>query len=380
MTRKQATFITIALILALALTFLIYGSRLTPETPSAPAPTSTSEPTNLPEPIAVPVATDVSEATGADFAPHPNNPVLAPGAPGSWDSETVFNSRVVFKDGIYHMFYNGSSSLVLETIAIGYATSRDGQSFTRHTSSPILEGDETGFDALQVGTGVPIMEDDTWILYYNAGSGPGPGKTIGRATSPNPSGPWTRNREPILVAGRPGEWDSEFIMPDSIIATGGGYVMYYSGGAGWPEGTTAIGMATSPDGLTWTKYDDPGTTDSPFAESDPVLQSGDPSHWDFASVWGCTVLKTAHGWEMLYTGSDTKRVQIGYATSLDGIHWTKFEDNPILTPEIEPMLSEGALPILQSPSVIVKDSTYTVYYDYGVSTGGIGVATGVIPK
>jgi predicted GH43/DUF377 family glycosyl hydrolase len=310
--------------------------------------------------------------------PYQSNPVLTKGTSGSWDAGTVFNSHVVFNDGLYHMFYNGSSSPRLESMAIGYATSPDGRAFTKYTSNPIFEADGSGFDALQVGTGVPLVEEDTWILYYNAGSGPGPGKTIGRATAPNPSGPWIRSIHPVLMVGSPGEWDSGFVMPDSVIATDVGYVMYYSGGAGWPGGTSMIGMATSPDGITWAKYNDPATTDPPFAESDPVLQSGPSGSWDSDSVWGCAVLKTASGWEMFYSGGDAISVQIGYATSTDGIHWSKREDNPILAPETDPVAAETESLILEAPSVIVDDSTYVLYYDYGVSTGSIGVATGAI--
>ena len=71
-------------------------------------------------------------------------------------------------DGLYHMFYNGSPNPDAASTAIGYATSPDGRSFTRHASNPILAGDETGFDALQVGYGAPLVVEDTWILYYNA--------------------------------------------------------------------------------------------------------------------------------------------------------------------------------------------------------------------
>jgi predicted GH43/DUF377 family glycosyl hydrolase len=285
------------------------------------------------------------------------------------------------------MFYNGIASPGLDTMAIGYATSADGRSFTKHASNPILTGDESGFDARRVGYGVPLFEEDTWILYYNAGGTErGLGKTIGRATAPAPSGPWARRQQPVLAAGGSGEWDSLSIVPESVVATEEGYVMYYSGEYGYydedgrPVGVIMIGMATSPDGITWTKYDDPATTDPPFAESDPVLQPGPPDSWDSAIVWECAVHKVAGGWEMFYTGSNQQRIQIGYATSSDGFHWTKHRENPIFVPEIDPLATETEPPLLEAPSVVVNDSTYTLYYDYGLIPGGIGVATGKIPR
>jgi hypothetical protein len=60
------------------------------------------------------------------------------------------------------------------------------------------------------------------------------------------------------------------------------------------------GLATSADGINWTKYDDPSTTEAPYAKSDPVLQPS-PSGWDAEDVI-CSVMKTDTGWEMLYQG------------------------------------------------------------------------------
>jgi hypothetical protein len=333
-----------------------------------------------PEPTITPVKTATLEPVGINFAPYQDNPVLANGASGSWDAEVVFSGNVVFKGGLYHMFYNGSPSPTLQSVAIGYANSPDGLSFAKYASNPTFEADGSGFDAVQVGNGIPLVEENTWILYYNASLRPGPGPTIGRATAPDPSGPWTRDRDPVLTVGSQGEWDSGFVMPDSVIATDEGYVMYYSGGADWPGGAAAIGMATSPDGILWTKYNDPTTTAPPFVESDLVMQPGPPGSWDSDGVWGCTALGTPTGWEMFYSGSDLKSVQIGYATSIDGIHWTKHKDNPILGAETEPVVAEIESPILQSPSAIVNDSTYVLYYDYGISRSGIGMAMGTITR
>jgi hypothetical protein len=260
-------------------------------------------------------------------------------------------------------------------MAIGYAVSTDGRTFTRLAAEPILTGDGRGFDARQVSSGVPLLEGNTWVLYYSAGGGPGPGSAIGRATAAEPTGPWDRGSQPVLLVGSPSQWDADFTSPEGVLATAEGYGMYYTGGTSWPESTAMIGRATSPDGITWTKYDDPDTSDAPFAQSDPVLSVGSDGSWDSISVWGCTVLETRTGWEMFYTGSDGVSVRIGYAVSPDGIHWTKREGNPILSPADDPAAA-GLTPVLQSPSVVMDGSIYVMYYDYGVSFGGIGLAMG----
>jgi hypothetical protein len=94
--------------------------------------------------------------------------------------------------------------------------------------------------------------------------------------------------------------------------------MYYSGydGVRW-----SVGIATSTDGIGWTKY-----------SGNPVLTVGNPGAWDDNSVWGVSVVKIAPtDYRMWYTGNRSDgRARIGYATSSDGVHWTKFAGNPIL--------------------------------------------------
>jgi predicted GH43/DUF377 family glycosyl hydrolase len=316
-----------------------------------------------------------------NFMPYEHNPVFAPGPAGSWDDKLVFMPHVVHKDGLFHLFYNGSNG---SKMAIGYANSPDGFTFTRSTANPVLDGEGSGFDAFQVTAGLPLVVGDTWILYYSARSapGPGPGQAIGRATASSPEGPWTRDFAPVLVAGSPGEWDSGFVTPNSVIATDDGYVMYYTGGAQFGVPPQLIGVATSLDGVHWVKYNDPCTTAPPFAESDPVLDLGPAGSYDSRSASFACVLKTTSGWEMFYNAITDMPTccdhQIGYAVSDDGIHWTKYEDNPILALSMEPLAASSRY--MESSSVIVKGSTYFLYYDYGPARGGIGVALGTVSR
>jgi len=312
------------------------------------------------------------------LTPYQGNPVISLGSPGSWDAGWVGFGRTILYDGVYYIFYEASQNFFTNPISIGYATSTDGISFTKYENNPVLEGDGTGFDAYFVAEPVPLIEDSTWILYYNASSvtSSDPGPDIGRATAPNPFGPWTRDENPVLETGNPGEWDSGILVPNSVIHTDSGYIMYYSASTG-PPGSfqpAMVGMATSPDGITWTKYDDPTTTDPPYADSDPVLPLGTPGSWDSGYAWECSVLRTTSGWEMYYTGfpdSWTKE-RIGYATSPNGINWIKYEGNPLLEPT-EPWANLFMI----SSSVILIDSTYFLYYT-GMSNfpdAQIGLAT-----
>ncbi len=313
-----------------------------------------------------------------ELTPYQGNPVLGFGSPGSWDAGWVAFGRTLLHNGTYYTFYAGSPDLMTTPEAIGYATSSDGISFTKYANNPVISGDSTGFDAYFVSEPVPLFENNTWVLYYNARPAPPgePGPAIGRATAPDPSGPWTRGENPVLEKGNAGEWDAEFVMPNSVIHTDTGYIMYYSASIGPPsQGAPAmVGMATSEDGITWTKYNDPATTDPPYADSDPVLTLGATGSWDAGFAWECTVWQSSNGWEMYYSGtpSDFSTEQIGYATSTDGIHWDKYENNPILGPDE----SWNGLWVLASSTILI-DSTYYLYYTGfdGFTSAQIGLAT-----
>ncbi|MFQ5650838.1 MAG: T9SS type A sorting domain-containing protein [bacterium] len=316
-----------------------------------------------------------------NFTPYENNPVIAYGPAGSWDAGVIYLPEVVFKDSLYYMFYSGSANLMTTPFAMGYATSTDGFTWSKYNGNPVFQADGSGFDAFSAAEPCILLEDNLWVMYYSARSvpGPGPGPAIGRATAPEPAGPWTRLEDPVLTVGSAGEWDAHFVTPNTIIATDTGFVMYYSGGTGFPFPPTndhaRVGMATSADGINWVKYDDPATTDPPFAESDPVLQLGAPGSYDSGLAWECDVLPTENGWEMFYTSDpdDFSGERLCYATSSDGIHWTKDANNPFLSPT-----QPWATLDLVAPSVIKIDGTYFMYY-LGTTTllnGQIGLATG----
>jgi predicted GH43/DUF377 family glycosyl hydrolase len=290
------------------------------------------------------------------YIPYAGNPVLEPGTGDAWDSQVVSAPSVVFVDGTYYLFYLGSGPGNIG--AIGYATSSDGVSFEKHVGNPILAGDGSGFDADYVGFPAVLVEEGTWIIYY-LGQASGGQMQIGRATAPAPYGPWTRNYNPVLAPGSFWEWDGAWVMPSSVIPTDSGYVLYYTGAGNAPI-RSKIGRATSTDGLVWTKYNDP-STGSPYAESDPVLQPGPPDAWDYRYIFRSSIRQTAGGWEVFYGGYAAMHLSsaIGYASSPDGIHWSKDPRNPTLHPKDEPM----AAAYLQNPSIVQTGSTDWLYYD-----------------
>ena len=98
------------------------------------------------------------------------------------------------------------------------------------------------------------------------------------------------------------------------------FVMYYDGTTG---GSESLGLAVSNDGINWRGYND-GVA--------PVLAgTGVGGDWDAGYVSRATIIKDGpDDYNMWYSGGvGAMNHGIGYASSADGINWTRDADNPI---------------------------------------------------
>jgi len=115
---------------------------------------------------------------------------------------------------------------------------------------------------------------------------------------------------PILTKSASG-FDASYVNCPCVLYVNGIYRMWYWG----INGTiNSVGYATSTDGINWTKY-----------AGNPVLQADvNSSAFDAKGIRTFRVHYDGVRFHMLYTGYSTSNVRrIGYAYSLDGIHWTK---------------------------------------------------------
>jgi uncharacterized repeat protein (TIGR01451 family) len=164
---------------------------------------------------------------------------------------------------------------------------------------------------------------------------------------------------PVLDVGVPGSWDDTWIWSPTVILDGSSYQMWYSGEDG--SGVYQIGLATSPDGITWTR-----------SVSNPVLS---PSQsWEIGRILNPSVILDETTYKMWYTGVDGSGVaRIGYATSSDGVVWTKHAGNPILDIGVGGTWESEDI---SAPTVIKIGSTYHLWYTGSDgSTSRLGHAT-----
>ncbi len=88
---------------------------------------------------------------------------LAPAEPGAWDSLSVGRPAVIYEDGLFKMWFDGRKNFPPNSPVknvpfsdnsqrhVGYATSKDGVHWDRHTGNPVFGHDAGGIDVKRVG-------------------------------------------------------------------------------------------------------------------------------------------------------------------------------------------------------------------------------------
>ncbi|MCA9920163.1 MAG: hypothetical protein KC445_19530 [Anaerolineales bacterium] len=236
--------------------------------PTEPPPTSTAVPSPTPAPE--PTATEVVDATFTTPVDLENELTLFSETPvieREPGNKYLNGGAVIFHDGQFHMFSNFFNFWPGATVTY-YYTSPDGRSWTRAQEEPLFTIDDVpleGIGAL-VLSGL-VLPDGTWALYYHAFTGSSSPGEIGIATASSPTGPWTFGETAVLSPGSDGEWDDLQVMRVNVLPNQDGYAMYYAGVN--RQGESRIGLATSADGFSWEKYDDPTTTAPPLRRKRP---------------------------------------------------------------------------------------------------------------
>ncbi len=252
-----------------------------------------------------------------NWCKYEGNPLLEPGPPGAWDDTRVTPDTVMLDGGIYHMWYTGWDGSPNGNFQIGHATSDDGITWTRNAANPVVEVGVGGeWDTYAAAHAVVLKDGDIYRMWYSGGDG-STVRGVGYAESPDGI-TWSKyGGNPVLQQGSGGAWDSWSAHWCAVIKEDSTYKMWYSGGSSFTS--HQIGYATSPDGVTWSKY-----------AGNPVLGSEHSGSWDDQQVWFPYVMKDGSTYRMWYGGNDGANNRIGYASSGNGISWRVHECNPVL--------------------------------------------------
>lgn len=136
---------------------------------------------------------------------------------------------------------------------------------------------------------------------------------------------WTKDAgNPVLSGGVAGTWNRHLFVPAVLYnADSSRYEMWFGASSG-PNPYWApyrVGFAVSKDGIDWTMHPSP-------------VVSPDSGTWDAYTIERPFVIRENGLYKMWYSGNATGSppIYVGYATSSDGIHWTKYPGNPVLGP------------------------------------------------
>lgn len=253
------------------------------------------------------------------------------------------------------------------------------------------------------GVGFPYVlprGDGPWLMYYGSWGSDWAVKQeltnrIGLALSHDRGLTWEVAHEDILPSGPPGSFDSGAIPSVAVLQEGSDdYRMWYTAAGDYVrfgdinQGTLNIGMARSRDGINWNKLDEPAMLARTGAVEPYEACLARPTVLELDGVY--------HMWFGVYdmapgsrpgdrrrpdkSGTDGNgrkataggSYRIEYARSRDGIHWTRFADQPIM-----PLTPGGFDSHSQTyPSVVdMGDQIWMFYTGDGLGATGVGLAT-----
>lgn len=157
-----------------------------------------------------------------------------------------------------------------------------------------------------------------------------------------------------------GVWDTVGVRKPSVLLDGTAYKMWYEGID--TDDNIRVGLATSVNGRSWKKF-----AANPIFDGTPGAWDGDGEHAPF-------VIKDGSTYKMWYEGSNGSVRQLGYATSSDGITWTKYAGNPVLTAGPEAYDSQVA----GHGSLLYDNGVYKLWY-HAIGDQGIIIAYATSP-
>ena len=270
-----------------------------------------------------------------------------------------------------------------------YAESEDGITWTRPKGTePVVNKGNMGDWPSGNQCGDPDvlkLEGQYWITFWstcNRRNGAFDGMGIKRSTdgihwTPEPA-------NPVFYMGPYGDWD-EFVVGDhALIKDGDRFKMWHVGINHGQHGyRNEFGYAESKDGIHWRK-----------CRLNPVLTQGEPGTWDGGWIYAAGVVKiddqqlgshvyagkSGGSYHLFYTGQPSNNEiicavkRVGYAFSLDGINWVKWNDPNTTEPPFlasDPVMGwseygkKGDLGVGAGTALLVGDEVriYHSFYD-----------------
>jgi hypothetical protein len=217
----------------------------------------------------------------------------------------IISPRILIENGTYKMWYSSSEGVHYH---IAYATSADGISWTKH--GMVLDiGNPGEPDDTHVAYHWILKEGSLYKMWYSGLDEYTPYGGIYRifyATSADGLS-WTKHGV-VVDADSPGGPGYPLTNRPCLLNENGTYKMWYSGLD--EAGIRRILYATSPDGVSWTKHG-------------IVFDAGPPGGLEVTGVTTPFVVRREGRYLMWYAGLKGSEARMFLATSPDGLSWTR---------------------------------------------------------
>lgn len=168
-----------------------------------------------------------------------DKPVLS--ADAAWEKVAVMCPHVIWDAEAkrYQMWYSGGEQY--EPDAIGYATSADGLTWTKHAANPVFAADPKSPWEQHKVTACQVVRRGEWYLMFYIGFFDLHRAQIGIARSRDGIGGWERHPANPVVSPGLHQWDHDACYKPYAIFDGKKWLLWYNGRRGSVE---QIGLAT----------------------------------------------------------------------------------------------------------------------------------------
>ncbi len=171
-------------------------------------------------------------------------------------------------------------------------------------------------------------------------------------------GVWTKYPgNPVLDTGPAGAWDATVVDEAKVVFDGETFHMWYSGRN---RDEPPAGRHKAPMRIGYATS--PDGVDWTRHPANPVLDVGPADGPDANIVYPPFVLFDGEQFRMWYSAHDFERWSINYATSPDGAHWTRYEGNPLMVAERDDRWDAN---YISEPAVLFNGEKFEMWYNGG---------------
>ncbi len=255
----------------------------------------------------------------------------------------VASSFILYEENKYKMWY--ANMYPDRKYDINYAESGDGINWQSKSQSAVISpGTGNAWDSYAVYPGAVIKEGSLYKMYYVGVTGYSSDSYVGLATSADGIN-WSKHPEPVIA------FPFRRMAVNTVLKYAGNYMLYYNF-TDLRSGETGIGLITSADGLVWSNA------------KDHIITIGQQWETNYL-ISPCVRLE--NGIFIMYYGTLVNNA-FGIAASTDGINWKKSTNNPIFTKEKTEWAEQ-----VRYPFVIKINDVFRLYYT-GYRNGFLSIA------